>query len=228
MTSGASILIVEDEPDILELIQYNLERAGYSVRCASEGEEGLALALAEPPALVILDLMLPRLSGLELCRRLRASERTRSVGVIMVTAKGQDKEIVAGLEAGADDYLPKPFGIEVLLARVKALLRRAPVAKVGQRFVREGLEVDIEGHHVTIQGEAVSFTATEFRLLCALVARPGRVLTRDQLIDHAIGCNAVVLGRNVDVHIGAVRKKLGPYRDLLETVRGVGYRFRQA
>jgi two-component system phosphate regulon response regulator PhoB len=169
--------------------------------------------------------MLPKLDGISVCRELRSTAHLRAVPVIMVTAKGQEEDVVLGLEAGADDYVIKPFGVKVLLARVKAALRRAPPSPDG-RIVLDGLVIDPERHAVTVEGTDLSLTATEFRILRCLASRPGRVFTRDQLVDRAIGRNALVTDRNIDVHVGAVRKKLGEHRDLIETVRGVGYRFR--
>ncbi len=219
------ILVVEDEPDILELMEYNLTRVGYQVTCAADGEEGVVRARRETPDLILLDLMLPKLDGMTVCRELRATPALRSVPIIMVTARGQEEDVVSGLEAGADDYVIKPFGVKVLLARVKAALRRAP-ANADGRIVRGGLVVDPERHLATVDGEELTLTATEFRVLRSLATQPGRVFTRDQLVDRAIGRNALVTDRNIDVHVGALRKKLGERRDLIETIRGVGYRFR--
>jgi DNA-binding response OmpR family regulator len=223
---GERILVIEDEPDILELIEYNLGRAGFRVSGARDGEDGLAQALRDPPDLVLLDLMLPSLSGLDVCRRLRESPATREVPVIMVTAKGEEVDVVAGLEAGADDYITKPFAVRILVARIQAVLRRFPVGEAGGAVVVGKVRVDPSRHQVTVGEEPVPFTATEFRLLHALVSRPGRVFTRAQLLERAMGPNSEIGDRNVDVHIGAVRRKLGDQRDLLETVRGVGYRFK--
>ena len=224
------IVLIEDEADILEVLRYNLVRAGYRVVTCSNGEEGLVAIRREAPQLVLLDLMLPGLDGLEVCRRLQSDPLTSSIPVIMVSAKGEEADVVLGLELGADDYVSKPFSPRELLARVRAVLRRGPLladTSGGERIVRGGLVVDYNKHQVTIDGEQATLTATEMRLLHILAAHPGRVFTRDQLLSRAIGENAVVIDRNIDVHVGALRRKLGDYRDLIETVRGVGYRFQE-
>jgi two-component system phosphate regulon response regulator PhoB len=231
MTKREKIVVIEDEADILEVLQYNLKREGYTVIASRDGEEGLDSVRRENPDLVLLDLMLPGLDGLEVCKRLQADPVTANVPVIMVTAKGEETDVVSGLQIGADDYVTKPFSPKELLARVKAVLRRGPVREqraVGDRIVRDGLVIDITKHIATVDGEAITLTATEMRLLHFLGAHPGRVFTRDQLLSRAIGDHAVVIDRNIDVHIGAIRRKLGAYRELIETIRGVGYRFRDA
>ncbi|MCC6408191.1 MAG: response regulator [Planctomycetes bacterium] len=222
------IVVIEDEPDILEVVQYNLTREGYKVSTAKSGDEGLARVRKENPDLVLLDLMLPGIDGIEVCRRLQADAVTAAIPVIMVTAKGEESDVVTGLALGADDYITKPFSPKELVARVKAVLRRGPLKDTrgaGERVVRSGLVVDSAKHAATIDGKAVTLTATEMRLLHFLAAHPGRVFGRDQLLSRVIGEHAVVIDRNIDVHVGSLRKKLGPYRDLIETVRGVGYRF---
>ena len=221
------ILVVEDEDDILEIIEYNLRREGYRVVSSRDGDEGLRLARSETPSLVLLDLMLPGMDGLEICRRLKEDPVTRGVPIIMVTAKGEESDIVLGLGVGADDYVSKPFRPAELVARVRAVLRRGPVQDraEGGRIVRGGLTVDIDGHKAWVDGEAVELTATQFRLLGFLVTHPGRVFTRDQLMGHVIRGDALVTDRNIDVHVRAVRKCLGDHRDMIETIRGVGYRF---
>ena len=223
------VLIIEDEPDIREVIEYNLSREGYPVHSADDGLEGLRAAREEAPGLILLDLMLPGLDGLEVCRKLKEDPVTRSVPVIMVTAKGEESDVVLGLGVGADDYITKPFSPKELLARVRAVLRRGQLREdrgAGERVVRDGLVVDIGRHEVLVDGEPMPFTATEMRLLHFLASHPGRVFTRSHLLSRVIGEDAVVIDRNIDVHVRAVRKKIGQYRDLLETVRGVGYRFR--
>ena len=226
---GGKIVVIEDEADILEVIAYNLAREGFRPICARNGEEGLGKVREEAPALVVLDLMLPGLDGIEACRLLKLDPVTRSIPIIMVTAKGEESDIVLGLGVGADDYVVKPFSPKELMARVKAVLRRGAAKDdlaAGERIVREGLLIDARRHEVRVDGVPVVLTATEFRLLHFLVSHPGRVFTRSQLLSRAIGEEAVVIDRNIDVHVGSIRKKLGPYRDLLETVRGVGYRCR--
>lgn len=224
------IVVIEDEPDIREVIEHNLRREGYQVFCTPDGEAGWDLVRQKAPDLILLDLMLPGLDGIELCRRLKADPLTSEIPVIMVTAKGEESDVVLGLGVGADDYVCKPFSPRELLARVRAVLRRAGPALAADatrdRIMRQGLSIDRLKHEVSIDGHPVPFTATEFRLLYCLASHPGRVFTRDQLLSRVIGESVAVIDRNIDVHVRAVRKKLGPYRELLETVRGVGYRFR--
>jgi two-component system alkaline phosphatase synthesis response regulator PhoP len=229
MSKREKIAVIEDEADILEVVQYNLRREGYLVVASRNGEEGLDRVRKENPDLVLLDLMLPGLDGLEVCKRLQADPVTAAIPVIMVTAKGEESDVVLGLQMGADDYVTKPFSPKELLARVKAVLRRGPLREArstGDRVARDGLMVDSVKHLVTVDGEPVVMTATEMRLLHFLATHPGRVFSRDQLLSRAIGDHAVVIDRNIDVHVGAIRRKLGRCRELIETIRGVGYRFR--
>jgi two-component system alkaline phosphatase synthesis response regulator PhoP len=231
MSKREKIAVIEDEADILEVVQYNLRREGYLVVSSRNGEEGLDRIRKENPDLVLLDLMLPGLDGLEVCKRLQADPVTAAIPVIMVTAKGEESDVVLGLQLGADDYVTKPFSPKELLARVKAVLRRGPLREVrssGDRVVRDGLVVDATKHLVTVDGEPITMTATEMRLLHFLATHPGRVFSRDQLLSRAIGDHAVVIDRNIDVHVGSIRRKLGRCRELIETIRGVGYRFRDA
>ena len=221
--------MIEDESDILELMDYNLTRAGYEVFGIENGEEGLQCVLQETPDLVLLDLMLPGLDGLEVCRRLKMEPSTRGIPIIMVSARGEESDVVLGLGLGADDYVTKPFSPQELVARVGAVLRRgATQSDEAARIEREGIVVDPSRHEVRVDGETVVFTATELRLLHYLASHPGRVFTRDQLLDRTVGDNAVVLDRNIDVHVRAIRKKLGERRDVIETIRGVGYRFKDS
>ena len=227
--SRARIIAIEDEPDLLEVIQYNLQKEGYEVSGVENGEEGLNLVRKEMPDLVLLDLMLPGMDGLEVCRRMKYEATTRGIPVIMVTAKGEESDVVLGLEVGADDYLTKPFGPRELVARVRAVLRRSSqrVEEDGpRRIVFDGLVIDPSRHEVTLDGEPVELTATEFRLLHFLAANPGKVFSRQRLVKEAIGEDAYILERNIDVHVRAIRKKLGEGFDSIATVRGVGYRFR--
>lgn len=224
-----TILVVEDEPDIREVIQYNLNREGFGVLSSADGEDGLRLARERAPDLVLLDLMLPSVDGVDVCRRLKEDPITRGIPVIMVTAKGEETDVVLGLGLGADDYIKKPFSPKELVARVRAVLRRgAPKEErgAGERIVREGLVIDAGRHEVSVDGELVTLTATEMRLLHFLASHPGRVFDRSHLLSRVIGEHAVVIDRNIDVHVRSIRQKLGPYRDLIETVRGVGYRCR--
>jgi len=230
-TKRERILVVEDEDDILEVIRYNLAREGFRVTGVRDGEEGLARVRTDNPNLVLLDLMLPGIDGLEICRRLKEDPVTRAIPIVMVTAKGEESDVVLGLGLGADDYIVKPFSPRELVARVKAVLRRGPIVAdraTGEWIERGPVIVDIGRHEARVDGEAVTLTATEMRLLHFLAAHPGRVFTRDHLLSRVIGEHAVVVDRNIDVHIGSVRKKLGEHRDLIETIRGVGYRFREA
>ena len=223
------VLVIEDEADILELLQYNLEREGYRVFTAMKGEEGILLAKKEGPQLILLDLMLPGIDGIEVCRRLRGDPVTSEISIIMVTAKEEETDQVLGLSIGADDYITKPFSSKVLLARVKAVLRRGHIgdaSETGEVISRGHLVIDIARHEVLINNKSVVLTHTEFKLLHFLASHPGRVFTRDHLLSRVIGDDAIVLSRNIDVHVRSVRKKLGNYRDSIETIRGVGYRFR--
>jgi len=225
------ILVIEDEADIREVIIYNLVRENYDTLGASDGEEGMRLIQAESPDLVLLDLMLPGVNGLDICKRLKMEPSLGSIAIIMVTAKGEEADIVLGLELGADDYVTKPFSPKELVSRVKAVLRRSRAEQhdeTGVRIVREGLVIDSSKHSVLVDGNPVELTATQFRILRFLALHPGRVYTRDQLVNQAIGHDSYVIDRNIDVHIRAVRKKLSGYMYLIETVRSVGYRFKDA
>lgn len=222
------ILVVEDEADLREVLSYNLARDGFRVLLAESGSEALRKARKEVPDLVLLDLMLPDVDGLEVCRRLKKDPLTASLPIIMVTAKGEETDVVLGLGVGADDYIAKPFSPRELVARVKAVLRRGPQreeAEAARRIVRGPLCIDAERHEALLEGKPVRFTATEFRLLHFLALHPGRVFSRDQLMRRVMGEDVILVDRNVDVHVRAVRSKLGVHRDLVETVRGVGYRF---
>jgi two-component system phosphate regulon response regulator PhoB len=222
-------LIIEDEPDIGEILEYNLAREGYQTQVVSDGEEGYERVLRDSPDLVLLDLMLPGMDGLEVCRLMKADSVTRSIPMIMVSAKGEESDVVLGLGMGADDYIAKPFSPRELVARVRAVLRRGKQrveTSPRDRIVRNGLTIDASRHEVVVADTKVPFTATEFRLLHFLASHPGRIFTRDQLLSRVIGEAATVTDRNIDVHVRVVRKKLGDQRDLIETVRGVGYRFK--
>jgi DNA-binding response OmpR family regulator len=224
-----TILIVEDEPDILEVLEYNLKRESYRVLTAESGTAGLTLARSENPDLVLLDLMLPGMDGLEVCRKIKEDPLTRSIPIVMVTAKGEESDVVLGLGLGADDYVTKPFSPRELVARVKTVMRRGPLKEevgAGERVARDGIVIDAARHELKVDGIDVAVTATEMRLLHYLATHPGRVFTRDQLLSRVIGEHAIVIDRNIDVHVGALRRKLGSHRDLIQTVRGVGYRFK--
>jgi two-component system, OmpR family, alkaline phosphatase synthesis response regulator PhoP len=227
--TGTRILVVEDEADIRELLRYNLEREGYVVSLAATGEEGLRRARGDLPDLILLDLMLPGVDGLEVCRALKRGKATAKIPIVMVTAKGEESDIVAGLELGADDYLAKPFSPKVLVARLRAVLRRRARPGVAPDGVirAPGLTIDPGRHEVTVGEQAVALTFTEFRLLQFLAGRPGWVFTRDQLVNAVRGDDYIVTDRAVDVQIVGLRRKLGAAGKSIETVRGVGYRFRE-
>lgn len=222
------ILLVEDERDLLELLKYNLDREGYEVFTAETGEDGLKQVRSIGPDLILLDLMLPSMDGLEVCRSLKAKADTADIPVIMLTAKGEETDIVRGLELGADDYITKPFSPRILMARVKAVLRRAdPESQDRTVFEAGGVRIDLERHEVNAEGKPVELTATEFKLLTLLISRPARVFTRQQIIDSLHEGFAAVTDRSVDVQVVALRRKLGPAAGKrIETVRGVGYRFK--
>ncbi len=219
-----TILIIEDDPDIVELLQYNLEREGYAVLTASNGEVGLQDAQTRRPGMVLLDLMLPGMDGLEVCRQLKQRDDTREIPLIMITAKGEESDVVSGLELGADDYISKPFSPREVVARMRAVLRRGQGRGPRRKTRIELGEVvlDSERHEVRVRGEIVPFTRAEFRLLWALMANPGRVFTREDLVERLTEGETVILDRNVDVHVSAIRKKLGEESSMIGTVRGWG------
>jgi len=223
-----SILAVDDEEDILELLRYNLSREGYRVTAAASGEEAVRLALSLLPDLILLDLLLPGMDGLEVCRRLKADARTRSIPLIMLTAKGEEADIVAGLELGADDYVTKPFSPRVLLARIRTVLRRrtteVPADTAPLKY--KDLSINPGRHEVLLAGQPLDLTVTEFQLLHLLAQRPGWVFTRSQMVQVVHGGDFAVTERSVDVHIVGLRKKLGAFGKFLETVRGIGYRLK--
>jgi len=222
-----TILVIEDEEDIAELIRYNLEREGYRIFHAESGELGLQSLRRHHPDLLLLDLMLPGMDGLEVCKRVKADVASAETPVIMVTARGEEADIVAGLELGADDYLTKPFSPRVLVARVRAVLRRRAIGPLADDAVvgADGIEIHPGRHQVTVDGAPVELTATEFKILHFLAKRPGWVFTRYQIVDGIRGPNYPVTERAVDVQVVALRRKLGSYGEAIETVRGVGYRF---
>ena len=223
------ILIVDDEKDILELLSFNLTREGYLVTCADSGEEAVSLAKSEAPDLIVLDLMLPGIDGLEAAKILKSNSNTADIPIVMLTAKGEEADIVTGLELGADDYITKPFSTRILIARVKAVLRRRikdypqddDVIRIHDLTIHPGR------HEVLVDGKAVQLTFTEFGVLHFLAKRPGWVFTRNQIVDAVRGDDYFVSDRSVDVQIVGLRKKLGPAGAYIETVRGIGYRFRE-
>ncbi len=225
------ILIIEDDSDISELVQYNLEREGYNVLAAHDGELGYTQAVQHRPSLIILDLMLPGLDGLTVCKNLRAHPDTKDIPIVMLTAKNEESDVIVGLEIGADDYVSKPFSPKELIARIRAVLRR-PQTQLKETLPSSTLlvgpiSIDMERHQVALHGQPLSLTLAEYRLLTALTSRPGRVFTREQLLEKITGGEVYVIDRNVDVHIRAIRKKLGEDADFIVTVRGVGYKCRE-
>jgi len=222
------VLIIEDEEDILALVHYNFVRHGYRADMATRGEEGLNLARQLKPDLILLDLMLPGLDGLEICRHLKQEKATRTIPIIMMTAKGEEEDIVKGLEMGADDYVTKPFSPQVLLARAKTVLRRSGAGDVKDKdapLTIDGLTIHPGRNEVRINDEPITLTYTEFQILLLLARRPGWVFTRGQIVDAVRGEDYAVTERSVDVQIVGLRKKLGDFGSYIETVRGVGYRF---
>jgi two-component system phosphate regulon response regulator PhoB len=220
------ILVVDDEPDLLELVRVNLRQASYEVETAETGREALERLRRHPPALLVLDLMLPDLSGTDVCRQVRQDPELAALPIIMLTAKADEVDRVVGLELGADDYVTKPFSPRELVLRVRAVLRRRAPEAGAERALQHGeLRIDPERHRCFVKGEEVELTAKEFELLRSLMQRPGRVMTRDQLLDDVWGTDIAVTSRTIDTHLKRLREKLGPASELIETVRGVGYRF---
>lgn len=225
------ILVVEDEAPIQELLQFNLERNKYRVKVVDSGEEALNEASKYEPDLILLDIMLPGTDGLEVCKQLKATSKTSSIPIIMLTALCEEADIVTGLELGADDYITKPFSPRVLLARVKAALRRIstskPAVSSNELITIHNISIDIARHKVEIGGEDITLTFTEFKVLQLLASQPGRVFTRYQIVDAVHGDDYPVTDRSVDVQIVGLRKKLGAAGKYIETVRGIGYRFKE-
>lgn len=227
--ANETILVVDDEKDILELIGYNLTKSGYQVTTVMSGEEAVKRARADLPDLIILDLMLPGIDGLDVCRVLKRARETSDIPIVMVTAKGEEADVVTGLELGADDYVCKPFSPRVLLARIRACLRKHSRVEADDTEVlrRGNLEIDLSRHEVRIGSELIDLTFSEFQILHFLAKRPGWVYTRNQIIDAVRGDDYPVTERSVDVQIVGLRKKLGEHGERIETVRGVGYKFRR-
>ncbi len=222
-----TILVVDDEEDIVELVEMNLSREGYKVLTCGTGEDALEITHSKLPNLVILDLMLPGVDGLEVCRRLKSHPKTEQIPIIILSAKGEETDIVAGLELGADDYITKPFSGKVMVARVRRILRRADAPAGQKATIRiHDITIDPLRREVLLVNRPVELTFTEFNILYALANRPGLVHTRYQIVDSLHGSDYVVTDRTVDVQIVSLRKKLGQYGKYIETVRGVGYRFK--
>jgi two-component system phosphate regulon response regulator PhoB len=218
--------VVDDERDLVSLLDFNLRQAGFETTLAYAGEEALSAARRRPPDLVLLDLMLPDMSGTEVCRQLKSDPRTRHVPVVMLTAKGEEVDRVVGFELGADDYVTKPFSVRELVLRLKAVLRRAGPARGSERPPESvgPIRVDVEAHRAFVDGAEMQLTPLEFRLLTTFMARLGRVQSREQLLEDVWEMSSEVETRTVDTHVKRLREKLGSGRDLLETVRGIGYR----
>lgn len=226
--SKPTILIIEDERALVEVLTYNLRKEGFEVNSATDGQDGLRRAQTTLPDLILLDLMLPVIEGLEVCRVLKSGARTRDIPLLMLTARSEEVDEIVGFQMGADDYVTKPFKIKPLVQRVKALLRRKKSPGIDAEVVAAGgIEIDRSRHRATVHGEEVNLTPTEFRLLWALVRQPGRAFNRHELMETAMGDDALVLERTIDVHIKSLRQKMGSHGDKIETVRGVGYRYRE-
>jgi DNA-binding response OmpR family regulator len=220
------VLIVEDDPDIMQLLTYNLQSANFEVVTSSDGNNALTMARQYLPHLVILDLMIPGINGFEVCKELKRGADTQKIPIIILTARGDEVDRVVGLELGADDYVVKPFSPRELILRIGAVLRRAPAEKMESAWQNEGLRVDFQAHRVEVDGSDAVLTATEFKLLTELIRNSGRVQTRDQLLNKVWAYQFEGYARTVDTHVRRLRQKLGRYSDWIETIRGVGYRFR--
>ena len=223
--ANPKILVVEDEPNQVELIEFNLNSEGYEVVVARDGEEALNLAEEENPDLILLDWMLPKVSGIEVCRQLRRSKMTREIPIVMLTARSEESDKIRGLDIGADDYITKPYSIKELLARVRAAMRRPSASVISDQLIVGKIAVDLQKHIVAIDGLQVNLGPTEYRLLVTLMQSPERVFSREQLLDHVWGISANVDTRTVDVHVGRLRKviEVGANKNNIRTVRGFGY-----
>lgn len=222
----ATILVIEDEQSIADVVTYNLRKEGFSVQWERDGRGGLARAQTLLPDLVILDLMLPGIDGLQICRILKSEPKTRTIPVMMLTARGAETDEIVGFNMGADDYVTKPFRVQPLIHRVRALLRRVETAESGKTVLSmHGIEIDRANHIASFSGQLVELTPTEFRMLWTLMSQPGRPFSRNELMETSRGEDANSLERTIDVHVRSLRKKMDALADLIETVRGVGYRF---
>lgn len=221
------IAVLDDEADILELLKVNLQKAGYRFEGFQDADDLFRYLTREKPALLVLDLMLPDTDGLEVCRQIRRTENLAGIPVIMLTAKGDESDKVVGLELGADDYVTKPFSVKELIARIHAVLRRPGGGEAARRIALGRLVIDLDKFEVAVEGVKIELTATEFKILQLLASRPGRVFTRDQILDHLWGDEKAVIDRTVDVHIRNLRDKLGPAASLIKNIRGVGYKIEE-
>lgn len=222
------ILVVDDEQDLVKLIRYHLEKDGYQVLSAYNGEDALFLSRKERPELLILDLMLPGMDGLEVCKKLKADRDLTNTAIVMLTAKGEEADITTGLKLGADDYITKPFSPKELVARAQAVLRRTKSASAIQEYIKiDDLTIDLDKHEVIIKNEPVQLTLAEFKILYHLARKPGRVFTRDQLLDAVSGPETAVTDRTIDVHVASLRKKLKTFANRIATIRGIGYKFKE-
>ena len=227
LNEDKSILVIDDEPDVIDMLTLSLSKAGLKVRSATDGVTGLAKARQEQPALIVLDLMMPKMPGVEVCKLLKADPVTRAIPVIMLTAKAEEIDRVLGFEVGADDYVTKPFSPRELSLRISAILRRGSPANESQQLRVGTISIDPERHHVSASGKAVRLTAVEFKLLMMLMRRPGRVQARDRLLHEVWGYESVIETRTIDTHVRRLRDKLGKSADFIETVRGFGYRLKE-
>jgi len=222
------ILVIEDDRSLTDVLEYNLEQAGFEVLIARDGRSGLLEARRETPDLIVLDLMLPEMDGLDVCRQIRSDPVLKKTLVLMLTARSEETDELVGFSVGADDYVSKPFSVKVLMQRIGALLRRRDGhERSSDVYSSQGVVVDLSRHRALAGGKVLDLTPTEFALLRAMLRQPGRAFSRNELIDSALGSDAIVLQRTIDVHIRALRRKLGEHAALIETVRGVGYRFRE-
>ncbi|MFO0794765.1 MAG: response regulator transcription factor [Candidatus Brocadiaceae bacterium] len=220
------ILVVDDEQDLVKLVRYHLEKEGYKVLSAFNGEDALFMAIKERPALIILDLMLPGIDGFEVCKKLKADPVFANTAIIMLTAKGEEADIITGLKLGADDYITKPFSPKELAARTQAVLRRIQSTSAIQDYIKiYDLKIDLSKYEVTIKDEPISLTLTEFKILCHLAGRPGRIFTRDQLLSEISGSDTITTARTIDVHMASLRKKLKDFSSHIMTIHGLGYKF---
>ncbi|MEM7476274.1 MAG: response regulator transcription factor [Planctomycetota bacterium] len=222
------VLIVEDDKSLSEVLSYNLEKEGFNVFKAFDGREGIEQAKLKKPDIILLDVMLPGVNGIDVCKQIRKFKETKDAGILMLTAKGEDLDQVGGFEAGADDYVVKPYSMRVLLERIRALLRRKSAdgeKEVAEVLSCKGVELDMRRYQAKVDGAKIELTRSEFKLVATLLANPGRAYERSELIEFALGDDTLVLERTIDVHIRAIRRKLGDRADVIETVRGVGYRF---